>query len=408
MNRSKPVALIPLAIIMLLIAVPFAFGSFPVKFGLVRWTHYAAAVTTASPSHAARRTIRRPAEPYPVDTVAAPWRPGMTQWGIQVYWESTASDPPDYTWGKAQRIVDYIVGLDANSLCISFPFYTPDLTASTVGTKPATPSPARVAILIQEARRAGLRVTVRPILDEASLDPPAGWRGAIEPADRDMWFASYRRLLLPYAKVAQRYGAATFVVGTELDSMEGDPRWAGLIGGIKQVFRGQISYDVNWSDYITTAQVQVPVRSFGVDAYFPVDAPDSAPVSELVAGWNGWLDRKTTGPMRSLVLSEVAIGAEEGAYDSPGNFYVDNPPDPHVQVNWYTAVCTVVGQRHMAGMYVWSLDFNATPDRPPKDESPLDFLGRPLSEQALRACFSSGGAAGGRDRLAVPAARVVR
>jgi hypothetical protein len=388
MNRSRPIALIPLAIITLLLTLPLVFGSYPVHLGLLRSAQAASAADHTRHMAGDRHRRADLVQPYPVQAAAKPWRPGMTQWGIQVYWQSTASDPPDYTWGKAQRIVNYIVSLDANSLCISFPFYTPDITASTVGAKPATPSPARLAILIREARRAGLRVTVRPILDEASLDPPAGWRGAIEPTDVDEWFASYTRFLLPYAQVAQKYGAATFVVGTELDSMEGDPGWTGLISAVAQVFHGQIGYDANWSDYITTPDVQVPVRSFGVDAYFPVDAPDSAPVSELVAGWDAWLDRKTTGPLRSLVLSEVAIGAEDDAYDSPGNFYVNNPPNPLVQANWYTAVCTVARQRHMAGMYVWSLDFNANPARPPTSESPLDFLGRPRSEQALRACFT--------------------
>jgi hypothetical protein len=386
-SPAKRMALIPLAVIGLLVAAPLAFGNFPVKLGLV---HSISAATRPAPAASRHQAAKpRPAIPYPVQVAADPWHAGMTQWGIQVYWQSTASDPPGYTWGKAQRIVNYIVGLNANSLAISFPFYTPDITASTVDAKPATPSPARVAILIQEARRAHLRVTVRPILNEASLDPPAGWRGAIEPADPDEWFASYQRFLLPYAEVAQEYGAATFVVGTELDSMEGDPHWQGLIAAIGQVFHGQISYDANWSDYISTPEVEVPVNSLGVDAYFPVDAPDSAPVSELVAGWDSWLDRKTSGPLSSLVLSEVAIGAEDDAYDSPGNFYVSNPYNPHVQANWYTAVCTITRQRRMAGMYIWSLDFNATPDQPPKTESPLDFLGRPLSESAIRACFSS-------------------
>jgi hypothetical protein len=379
-------ALVPLAVIALLVVLSLAFGNFPVKIGLVHW--YDAVPVAQHQARPDPTAVHRKPDPYPVQTVADPWQPGQTQWGIQVYWQNTASDPPSYTWGKAQRIVNYVVSLDANSLCISFPFYTPDITASTVGAKPTTPSPARVAILIQEARRAGLRVTVRPILNEASLDPPTGWRGAIEPADPAEWFASYQRLLLPYAQVAQKYGAATFTVGTELDSMEGDPHWAGLIAAVGRVFHGQISYDINWSDYITTPQVDVPVGSFGVDAYFPVDAPDSAPVSELVAGWDAWLDHKTTGPLRSLVFSEVAIGAEDGAYESPGNFYVSNPYNPNVQANWYTAICTVTRQRQMAGMYVWSLDFNAVPDHPPRSESPLDFLGRPLSEQALRACFS--------------------
>jgi hypothetical protein len=386
MSPAKRLALLPLAVIGLLIALPLAFGNFPLKIGLARWASRSAVQPTPGTRSPAARSRPHPV-PYPVRAVADPWQPGTPQWGIQVYWQATASDPPDYTWGKAQRIVDYVVSLDANSICISFPFYTPDIEASTVDAQPTTPTPARLAILITEARRAHLRVTVRPILDESSLDPPQGWRGAIEPTDRDEWFASYRRLLLPYAKVAAKYGAATFVVGTELDSMEGDPRWKGLISAVGRVFRGQISYDANWSDYITTPQVEVPVHAFGVDAYFPVDAPDSAPVSELVAGWDSWLDRKTTGPLPGLVLSEVAIGAEDDAYDSPGNFYVDNPYNPQVQANWYTAVCTVARQRDMAGMYVWSLDFNANPARPPASESPLDFLGRPLSQQALRACF---------------------
>jgi len=386
MSRTKRMALVPLAVFALLIVVSVVFGSFPVKLGLVHW--YGAAAATGQQAGRDPPAVRRQPLPYPVQSVIDPWQPGQTQWGIQVYWQNTASDPPDYTWGKAQRIVNYIVGLHANSLCISFPFYTAGITASAVGAKATTPSPARLAILIQEARRAGLRVSIRPILNEASLDPPAGWRGAIEPADRDEWFASYQRLLLPYAQVAQQYGAATFTIGTELDSMEGDPHWTALIAAVAGVFHGQISYDVNWSDYITTTQVQVPAPSFGVDAYFPVDAPDSAPVSALVAGWNAWLDRKSTGPLSSIVFSEVAIGAEDGAYESPGNFYVTNPYNPQVQANWYTAVCTVTRQRHVAGMYVWSLDFNSDPGDPPASQSPLNFLGRTLSEQALWACFS--------------------
>jgi hypothetical protein len=51
-------------------------------------------------------------------------------------------------------------------------------------------------------------------------------------------------------------------------------------------------------------------------------------------------------------------------------------------------MCTVVRQRHMAGLYFWDIDFNQNVARPsPDSDPPLSFLGR-QGARAVRACFA--------------------
>ena len=55
----------------------------------------------------------------PVQTVSHPWHPGMRQLGIQVYWTANPNDSSDaVVRAKAQRIIDYAIGLHANSQAV--------------------------------------------------------------------------------------------------------------------------------------------------------------------------------------------------------------------------------------------------------------------------------------------------
>ncbi len=153
-----------------------------------------------------------------------PWKPGRPQLGMNVYWQDNREDSEEVLRAKARRIVDYIVTLDANSVAISFPFFTSGPLASEVYAGASTPSPRRVGIVLDEFHRSGLRSMLRPILDERSLLAAGihNWRGNIRPASRDEWFTSYRRLLAPYVKAAHANHATAFVIATELNSLEGD------------------------------------------------------------------------------------------------------------------------------------------------------------------------------------------
>src|SRR5205085_12653878 len=108
-----------------------------------------------------------------------------------------------------------------------------------------------LAAMVAQAKARGFTVMLRPLLDEASILPH--WRGEIAPASPAAWFASYGDLVLSYARMAQREGADSVGIGSELNSMEPNAdAWRALIGQVRQVFSGQLTYSVNWGTTFRT------------------------------------------------------------------------------------------------------------------------------------------------------------
>src|SRR5262249_37675345 len=160
------------------------------------------------------------------------WHQGVRQLGIHVYWAANRGDSDAVIRAKARRIINYAISLNANSVALTFPFFTYGLTSDMVYAKPeVTPSPGDIATFLAVAAEAHTRVPLRPVLNENALVArnPQAWRGSIEPQNRPAWFRSYRKLLLPYAAAAQAGHAATFVLGTELISVEGSPQAPAIV-----------------------------------------------------------------------------------------------------------------------------------------------------------------------------------
>ena len=353
-----------------------------------------ASAATASPTPRTTRT----APATPAGKVAFPWQPGRPQLGIQVFWGDTPKDSDSTIRLKAERMISYVTSLDANSITISFPFHTSGPEASEVNSGSDTPSPARLDITVRLAEAAGLRVTLRPLMDETSLVAagPNNWRGNIEPADRSAWFASYQDFLTPYLELAQRDRVQTFVIGTEFSSMQNDPRWSGVISAARADYQGQLTYADNWDSYVEQS-ASMPVDQVGVDAYPDLtDLGDNATVPQIVAGWNAWLDQKTTGPLPDSLFYEVDAPAEQGAYQHPGSWENAGPTlDLTVQANWFKAVCQVAQSRDLAGLYWWRVDMQQDPAAAdPQHDRTDSWVGRPAAD-IIRSCFSGWAAATG-------------
>jgi len=323
--------------------------------------------------------------------VRFPWQPGRPELGVQVYWNDNPDDSPDVVRAKARRVLDYVVGLEANAVSIAFPLFTDQLDASLVTTGATTPTPQRLGIVLAEVARTGLRTTIRPLIDEERLTAvdPHAWRGDIEPSNRDEWFASYRSALRPYLALAREQKVSTVIVASELSDLEGDPRWQDVVGEARTEFGGEVTYAYNWDAFVET-QVPMPVDRVGVDAYPILDLGDDATIGQLVAGWNGWLDRRISGSAPDLIIYEVGAPAEAGLYLKPSIRHTDGKAVNQVlQARWFTASCTAAQGRQVAGLYWWKVDFHANlADADPLTDRHDSFIGR-AAENSIRSCFSS-------------------
>jgi hypothetical protein len=322
--------------------------------------------------------------------VATPWQPGEPELGVHVYWEDNPLDDPDAIRRKAQRVLDQVVGMEANSVAVSFPFFADSISASTVRTDARTPTPARIAVFLHEARRSGLRVTLRPLLDQGNLENAEllGWRGTFSPADRPRWFNSYTQFLIPYLQAAQSAGADTVVVGAELSAVQDDPGWASVAEIARRHYSGQLGYSANWDAYPGAAGM--PVDVVGVDAYPYLGVHPWASDIELGAAWRTWLDTTAAGRPNDLVLSEVGGIAERELVYNPAAYHTPGERlDERMQRRWFEAACQAARDRDVAGFYWWKLDFHVDPAFADPDRDRHDsFLGRE-AEEAARDCFES-------------------
>lgn len=399
-SRLPLLAIFPVTVLTLVLGAPFVVGNHPVRWdsgSVLPRVVIGGSEDSATPSAdgtgkaSASSSSGSPSTSTKALEVAKPWKKGMAQWGVQLYWEEESPRRPDaFIEKQARKQAEYLIGLGANSVSVSFPYYIKNSTADVLSTSAKTPSAERLQKVLKVFKDAGFRTTLRPIMDEGTLKQSNGWRGNIDPASRSAWFASYEKLIDPYLEAAENAKANTFVIGTELNSLEGDTGWDKVVASAEKTFSGEISYDANWDNYVT-GRINMPVNHLGVDAYFPIKVPDTAPVEDLVTGWNKWLDKKATGPLPNILVSETGIGAMNGAYHAPGDFYVKRAVNAQVQANWYKAVCEVVQDRKMQGIYWWSLWFDDDPNTKPDDKvaSRLDFAGRPLTEKAIKSCFTS-------------------
>jgi hypothetical protein len=326
--------------------------------------------------------------------VRDPWHAGMRQLGIQVYWTANRTDTSDaLIQAKAERIIDYAIRLNANSIAVTFPFFTYGVDADAVFANPkVTPTAGHIGVFLAVARQAHIRVTLRPVLNENALiaQNPFAWRGSITPQNRSAWFRSYRKLLLPYAAAAQAGHAATFVLGTELDSLEGSPQWADLVRSIRSVYSGQLTYDENYDEF-SAGTAKLPVESHDVDAYPSLGGSPGASVAQLTSSWDAWLGAHPLAVRRQLTISETGIDAVAGSYVNPWDWAgrANQPIDTHVQAVWYQAACNALSAEQIGGgIYYWEVNFDANPSAPRAFESDrLTFLDRP-GQQVIRNCFA--------------------
>lgn len=315
------------------------------------------------------------------------WKPGARQYGLQVYAHTANGKPAN---ANVDAILDYAVERGANSVAFSFPLYTDGQRPTQVYARAETPSPKVMAAMVAAAHARGLRVMVRPLLDEENLSTSnGGWRGTIRPKSLEGWFNSYTKALTPYLAAARAAKADEFVLASELTSLQKHhDQWKDVAAAAARSFPGTLSYTFNFD---TGNPMPLPAKgAAGLDLYFAVDLGPEATVAQLAAA----LRREIMAmpkPLRNvMVAQEVGIAAENGAYRHPWNWGSPTAKqlNPKIQVNWFSAACRAVEQTDLKGIYFWMLDSSMDPGQiDPSTEGSAGFVGRP-GEKAIEQCFA--------------------
>lgn len=149
------------------------------------------------------------------------------------------------------------------------------------------PDPDHITTPLKWAKEMNMRVMLKPHL--AYWGTKFRWRGDINftsSSDWERFFNEYRSWIVSMAKIAEKYQADIFCIGLEYKhSLSFESEWRRIIGDVRKVYSGKITYAANWDVYQKVKFWDV-LDYIGIQAYFPLVENDNPTDSQLREAWN--------------------------------------------------------------------------------------------------------------------------
>ncbi len=216
-------------------------------------------------------------------------------------------------------------------------------------------SDAAIEAAIQQAKSLGMTVTLNPFVEVDAIGGiGAVWRGNVNFPDNDdlaAWFGSYDSYMYDMATLADANGVDRLMIGSELQglSLDGDAtsHWNSLIGDIRAVYDGKLSYAANWNWEYNHVPFWSQLDEIGIEAYFELVSEGAASgagnpsLETLVSGWESVLsslESYSIAQSRPIIFSEVGYTYLDKTTAYPWNWYTSDDSDYQEQLNAYKAV----------------------------------------------------------------------
>lgn len=335
---------------------------------------------SASPSASSAPSLAVPTASGP--NACPPPKSGF-QKGVAVLWDPQAATADSAQ--QAHNLATYARSVGANSLSVNYLVSVGGSTSNKVYAGPKTTSVAALKQLIEAAKGAGLRVVLRPLVDESNIVRPQ-WRGTLAPTDPSAWFKSYGDLMATYAKLAQSTCVDEFTIGAELNSMQANTAgWTSVAEQVRAAgYHGDLSYAANWDAPVTFNFGNHP----GLDFYPNLKISESATVSELTTAMIAVFRAMPAAFHSGVVIQEAGISAVGTTYAASSAWSPSGAPTPDKQKTWFQAVCNTAKQINASGLYYWGLTSYSNPLKPNASVlGTFAFEGRPAA-QVVRSCFA--------------------
>jgi hypothetical protein len=285
----------------------------------------------------------------------APWRyPGLRYRGMALgLWDAAAPTTAPTIGAR----LDEVAAIGVDSLLVPVFWRQHDVTSVDLAADPAVTLPDdTLRAVLAAARARDLRVLLLPIV-HLDVIAPGVWRGTLAPKDVDAWWQAYRRFVLHYAALARSEGVAILSVGSELGATEAwRDRWYALIGEVRRVFPGELTYSANW-DHYQHVSFWERLDAVGISAYPPLTTDADAGEDELDQAWRaagselaGFARRVG----RPLIITELGIPSIDGGATAPWDYTRRAPVDLEEQRRAFAAFARAFADEPaLAGVFVW-------------------------------------------------------
>jgi len=257
---------------------------------------------------------------------------------------------------------------------------------------PVTYSPRAYCIVqaTNEAKELGLKVGWN-----LHVDPPDnGWRGAIEPEDRDTFFASYREFATYYAALAQEHGVDFLIPATEMVSTmktkEDRDRWLSIFADLHGTFFGLIFYAADRVEYteLDSSFWHSCCDLVGMTPWYTLTEKPVPQADELEAAWKPIatnMDRFVNAvKMRMVLVEGPGYRSLESCATEPADYLVNKKPSDLCQVESYKAFLrtfTPARRKTIAGYFIWEINLD---DEDLSNYSPLDSISENILKLAWK------------------------
>jgi len=280
--------------------------------------------------------------------------------------------PGPYPYDSVQslRSLDALATLGTDSLAIIVDWFQDNINSTEIFRTSYTPSDSAITTLTTAAQnQLNMRVMLKPHVDLSN--DSEHWRGQIglyfnSSKEWDLWFASYTKMMLQYATLAQKLGIAILCVGTELvATRDQETHWRQLISQVRSVYRGELVYASNCSPVADTIIWWDALDFIGIDGYFPICSDKLSPsVDELVTCWSDYIPaflNITQFYKKSIMFTEIGYTSTVDTNQHPWD--VDNTTvDVNIQQRCYEAFFEALYVKYdwVAGVYwwAWTTDIN--------------------------------------------------
>lgn len=300
----------------------------------------------------------------PTPTTVPLLRPDLERGMIYPRFNQNSYGTADSTWQNGIQTIKKQTS--ATWLEIPVLFSQATRYSTIVGTGVNAPNLSAFASGIRRAHALGYHVFFVPL---SKVDVPGDWAGEIRfntQQQEQAWFDSYWNTLQPYATVAQENGVEQMAIGTELVWLEHnapDALWNELITRVHSVFKGTLTYDMNWDSSLYQPPANwlknPDLSMIGVSEYVPiVSSPEQVGSDAMIGLWKDkvgkLIDTFSAQVGKKLIISEIGYRDTFDTFYNPYNAKSSAAVDTADQAAAYNAALTnIFADQSIAGVFFW-------------------------------------------------------